>query len=453
MVLVFNDVTEQYKLRESLRQKEREQHEILHNMVDAVITIDEDGIIKSFNRAAEDIFGYTTKDVINQKINTLMPEPNSSAHDSYLQNYLKTNERKVIGIGREVNGLRKNGEIFPMRLLVAELPDNGSGKRRFIGTCHDLTYNKLQEEQLRQSQKMDALGKLTGGIAHDYNNMLGVIMGYSELLQHTITDKQPKVEGYIKQIIHAGERGSSLTKKLLSFSRKRAATENALNINKLLLDEKNMLEKTLTVRIKLNYQLDDAIWPIFVDASDLEDTILNLSINAMHAMDNEGSLTFETYNKHINAFEARILNIEKGDYVLLSVSDTGVGMDEQTRQAHGNAAILVVDDEPALVKLAKESLLQHNYSVFTAESGTQALDILKNTHIDLVLTDVIMPDMDGYELAAIIQKKYPQIKIQLVSGYSDDLHIKRTANKLHNDLLSKPYSVKTLLNKIYDLLH
>ena len=524
MVLVFNDVTEQYKLRESLRQKEREQHEILHNMVDAVITIDEDGIIITFNKAAEDIFGYSAESMIHQNVNQLMPEPYSSAHNGYLQNYITTNEKKIIGIGREVKGLRKNGEIFPMRLLIAELPDNGSGKRRFIGTCHDLTYSKLQEEQLRQSQKMDALGKLTGGIAHDYNNMLGVIIGYSELLQQTITDKQPNVTEYINQIIHAGKRGSNLTKKLLSFSRKRATTEHILNINQLLLNEKSMLEKALTIRIKLVYRLDDKIWPIFVDSNDLEDTILNLSINAMHAMENEGNLVFETCNKHIDELDARLLNIKQGDYVLLRVIDNGCGMDAVTREKifdpffstkgeqgtglglsqtfafiersggaikvdsipdegskftlyfprydidkkglpeqdnyqkkteplYGNATILVVDDEPALVNLAKETLTQHHYSVLTAENGQQALDILRDTSVDIVLTDVIMPDMDGYELAAIIQQKYPQIKIQLVSGFSDDRHIDRAATRLHNELLSKPYSVKTLLKKIYDLLH
>ncbi len=525
MVLVFNDVTEQYRLRESIKQKEREQNEILHNMVDAVITIDEHGIVLTFNKAAEDIFCYNANDIIGQKINQLMPAPDSQAHDDYLQHYLQTAEKKIIDTGREVKGLRKNGELFPMRLLVAELPDNGNGKRRFIGTCHDLTYSKLQEEQLRQSQKMDALGKLTGGIAHDYNNMLGVIMGYAELLQHTLVQQSPKITDYVNQILRAGERGSILTKKLLSFSRKRAATENSLNINNVLLDEKNMLEKTLTVRIKLTYKLEENLWPVFLDENDLEDSILNLSINAMHAMAQEGSLAFETSNQHITELDARLLNIKHGDYVLLSVTDTGYGMNEITRQkifdpffstkgdqgtglglsqtfafversggvikvessegegskfslyfprhdndindkssknrnktegvqeTRRNAAILVVDDEPALAKLAKESLTQHNYCVYTATSGLQALDILKTTHIDLVVTDVIMPEMDGYELAAIIQKKYPNIKIQLASGYSDDRHLERSADQLHKDLISKPYSVKTLLKRIQALLY
>jgi len=521
MVLVFNDVTEQYHLREKLRANELEQREILQSMVDAVITIDENGIIQTFNHSAELLFGYKGSESINTNINKLMPEPYFNLHEQYIDNNLNTDKEKVTGFdGREVIGLHKNKQTFPMRLYVAELPATAEGKRRFICSCTDLTQTKEHEEQLRRSQKMDALGKLTGGIAHDYNNMLGVILGYSDLLKDMLTD-QPKPLKFIEQITRAGERGAKLTNKLLAFSRKKSIDIRKQNINTLLKNERHMLEKTLTARIELKLDLEGELWPVSLDESELEDAILNMSINAMHAIETNGILTIETRNIQLNSAEAKSLGIKSGDYVRLCISDTGCGMDNSTREKifdpfystkgekgtglglsqvygftqrsggtitadsqvnngtyfslyfprylgvnaenqklktnksnkmKGNETILVVDDELALLNLTFEILSPHGYQVFRAESAKKALEILQKENIDLLISDIIMPEMDGYMLASTVQKKYPHIKIQLASGFSDDHKITPDNNELSKKLLHKPYSAQTLLNRIRELL-
>jgi len=521
MVLVFNDVTEQYLLREKVRTKEQEQREILQSMVDAVITIDEKGIIQTFNHSAELLFGYSGSEVLDTNIKKLMPEPYFNLQDQYIDSYLNTGEAKAIRFdGREVVGLRKNKQTFPMRLYVAELPATADGKRRFIGSCTDLTQAKEHDEQLRRSQKMDALGKLTGGIAHDYNNMLGVILGYSDLLKDMLTD-QPKLLGFVEQITRAGERGAKLTNKLLAFSRKKSIDIRELNINTVLHNEQHMLEKTLTARIELKLDLEIELWPVSLDESELEDTILNMSINAMHAIEANGILTIKTRNVQLSSTEAKSLGIKPGDYVQLCIIDTGSGMDNSTKekifdpfystkgekgtglglsqvygfiqrcegtitvdtelnngtyfslyfpryrgvnaenkqpktnksnQIKGSETILVVDDELALLNLTFEILSPHGYQVFRAEDAKQALKILQKENIDLLISDIIMPGMDGYTLASIVQKKYPHIKIQLASGFSDNHKITPDNDELSKNSLHKPYHLQTLLNRVRELL-
>jgi len=521
MVLVFNNVTEQYQMRKKLLSKEQEQREILQSMVEAVITIDENGMVSTFNHSAEILFGYAASEVLGGNINRLMPESFSRYHDDYIQNYLKTGEAKIIGKGREVIGNRKNNETFSMHLYVAELPAATDGKRRFIGSCTDLTKVKEHEEQLRRSQKMEALGKLTGGIAHDYNNMLGVVLGYSGLLKDGLGD-QPELQTYAEQITRAGERGAKLTKKLLAFSRSKSSDTEKLNINTLLQEEQHMLEKTLTARIKLELKLENNLWPVCLGESELEDTILNISINAMHAIENNGVLTIETSNKKINADDGRQLSLVSGDYVQLSISDTGCGIDKTTREKifdpffstkgeqgtglgltqvygfinrsggaikvdsileqgtqftlyfpryHGKdieknqlevnkgnkelkaqGTLLVVDDEPALLNLTCKVLQQQGYQVLRAERAKQALEIMAAEKIDVLISDVIMPDMDGYELVSIVQKKYPDIKIQLVSGFSEGYDFDQVDENLIQNLLQKPYTEHGLLEKIRALL-
>ena len=216
-------------------------------------------------------------------------------------------------------------------LAQADPETNDSGQVvGYVGVITNITESKNQSEQLRRSQKMEALGKLTGGVAHDYNNILAVILGYSELLESSLQE-QSKLASYAHNITHASKRGAALTKKLLDFSKYKSSKTEKLDINKLLLEERNMLERTLTSRIQLSYKLTDNLWPAWLDSGDLEDTILNLSINAMHAIEMGGQITFATANEHINESDARALQLEKGNYVSLSVTDTGCGMDEETK--------------------------------------------------------------------------------------------------------------------------
>lgn len=325
---VILDITAEEEAKQALLDKENELRQILGSMLDAVITIDETGEIRTFNNAAKKLFGYSPDEIIGKNVNLLMPDYFKTKHQGYMESYLETGESGIIGVdgGRELKGLTKDGEVFPMRILIAELPKDDNGKRRFIGSCLDLTESKKQEERLRRSQKMDALGKLTGGIAHDYNNMLGVILGYSQLLVNALGDGDPKLRDYVNQIQRAGERSAQLTKKLLSFSRKTSPDANSADINALLNDQLGMLEKTLTARIKLKLDLEEELWPVYIDSGEMQDAVLNLSINSMHAIEGHGDLTIQTRNEVIT--EAK----DKVSYVVLSVIDTGFGMDEMTKE-------------------------------------------------------------------------------------------------------------------------
>ncbi len=510
------------KTRNDLNRQQRQLHSILDNMVDAVITIDEEGIVLSFNRAAEMTFGYTENEIVGHNINKIIPDPQAELHQNYLQHYLKTGESHVLDHGREVKAQRKNKEIFPIHISISELPDTLNNKKCFIGTCRDITKSKQQEEQLRISQKMDALGKLTGGIAHDYNNMLGVIIGYADLLVSTLAD-QPENKNYADKITHAARRGVKLTSKLMSFSRVKQNEAITLDINNLLLSQKSMLEKTLTVRIKLTFDLCPDIWPIKVDYGDLEDAILNICINAMHAIELNGQLSIQTKNITLEQEDANSLKLQPGDYTLMNIMDTGQGMSEEViskifdpfystkgekgnglgltqvygfmQRSHGlikaysqpghgthfalyfprveqdilptekteevktdlrlngNETILIVDDEPDLLNLCSELLQQYGYHAIKTNDALEALEILKGKNIDLLISDVIMPDIDGFELAAIVQKKYPHIKIQLVSGFTDNRHLNTHDKILHENLIHKPYNPQALLSRIRQLLN
>lgn len=232
----------------------------------------------------------------------------------------------------EAEHQHQDGHIIPVEIFLQYIQLTGESPC-FVAFVRDISEQIALEESLRRTEKMDALGKLTGGIAHDYNNMLGVIMGYSGLLECELNN-QPKLAKYAHEIYHAGERGAFLTNKLLSLSRKKEIKSEAesMNLNSLLMSQQQMLERTLTVRIKLVFDLQDDLWPVLLENSDIEDTILNMCINAMHAIEGHGRLTVHTRNYTTNYVEAKELGLTAGDYVLLCINDTGLGMNAQTRE-------------------------------------------------------------------------------------------------------------------------
>ena len=195
----------------------------------------------------------------------------------------------------------------------------------------DVTRRQRDEDNLRRSQKMDAIGKLTGGIAHDFNNMLGVILGYSRLLKESAVGDNPRLIKYSDQIITAGERAKKLTTKLLEFSRKAPSAAETTDINKLLEGMRDMLQKMLTPRVKLEMNLQENLWPVWLDPTRFEDAILNMSINAMHAMPDGGRLTLTSENVQPVDKDIHNMDINAGDYVLLSLEDTGTGMSQEVQ--------------------------------------------------------------------------------------------------------------------------
>ncbi len=521
VVSIVRDITAEHQAQQVLLDREAEQREILDTMLDAVFTLDQTGTVLSFNSAAEKLWGYLSSEIIGQACWPLIAEPYIKQHRHYMQRYIDTERPEYLGVSKDVEGKRKDGSTFPSRMSIAALGPKVEGRQHFIVSLQDLSHTKQQEEKLRRSQKMDALGKLTGGIAHDFNNMLGIIIGYTDLLQAAVKD-QPKIEQYAEEIFRASQRGAQLTEKLLGFSRQKLAVAERLSINTILQDQQHMLAKAITPRIPLSYDLTENLWPVYLDSGDLLDAILNISINAMHAMPDGGQLSIATANEHISELDALLKGIPKGDYVLLSISDTGHGMDQETQEkifdpffstkgelgtglglsqvygfverSHGSVriysepdhgthislyfprhldidaqtnkqaqpapalnhsgqeSILVVDDEAALLNLSAEILRQQGYKVIPVANGQQALEVLKSTPVDLLLSDVIMPGIDGYQLAAEVQAHYPAVKIQLASGFTDDRHSDKLSPKLIDNIIQKPFNIKNVLTRIRSLL-
>lgn len=468
------------------------------------------------------MFGYTSEYITGKNIDILIPENERAMHDNHLQHYKKGDkETDIVGKGREIMALHKKGSVFPVEISLSEIFIEN--KRMFTGIIRDVSERYYHEEQIRRTQKMDALGKLTGGIAHDYNNMLAIILGYSEILK-TELSKDKRLTGFVKEIFKAGERGSKLTNKLLDFSRHKPAKEkNIVNINSLILDLERMLKSTLTARIDLNFNLESNLWNANIDIADFENAILNMCINAMHAIDESGKIIITTENILIDERLSSLLNVKPGDYVKLCVADTGSGItkeiqehifdpfystkndkgtglglsqvygfiqrsngavkvyseegyganfnlylprcsdnDDEVSQLDtpvsssdsykGNEKILIVDDEPALVMLAEEILSDLGYELFTAISGADALSILKEQpDINLLLSDIIMPEMDGYELASIVKEQFPDVLIQFASGYASIEERQKTSYQ-YLDIITKPYSASKLAKKIRKLL-
>lgn len=419
--------------------------------------------------------------------------------------------------------LLDNGKIKYVREHAETYYDDNGEAISSSGTVQDITEIKEKEDQLRRTQKMDALGKLTGGIAHDYNNMMGVILGYSDLLL-SHPSNQEKVIKYVEQIRNAGERARNLTDKLMAFSRYKPSETEIVNINEQLQQQQHLFDKMLTARIKLELNLDDNLWLTKIDLGDFNDAIINMVINSSHAIETNGTLNIFTYNKHLGLHDAGMLELPDGDYVVVSLIDSGTGMDEQTLSKifdpffstkgdkgtglglsqvygfikrsggsikvqsepgkgskftlffprhyadsttlvieqvqniapseSGHETILIVDDEEPLCNMAREILSGQGYHVLQAFSAKQALDILQTETIDIVFSDIIMPEMTGYELAEEISRKYPNIIIQLTSGFNDvkSLNIDLDIDISNLHILPKPYSRSELLKCIRNAL-
>lgn len=517
-----DDISQRVQAEEKNREQQLQQQQMLDNLLDAVITIDEDGVVLSYNSSAEKLFGYTPDELNGKHFRLIMPAEIAREYQQFLRQSVGNLNADIIDRAHETIMTNKAGKQFPVRLSVTKTSKIGSDKRLFIASIHDLSEEKKIEEQLRRSLKMDALGKLTGGIAHDYNNMLGIVLGYAELLQNALAD-QPKLLGYSEQISQAGERGASLTKKLLAFSKQEMIEAVELDVNDLLKVQRSLLQTVVTARITVEMNLSEKLWPIWVDKGDFEDVLMNLYINAMHAMDvGDGVLSIETSNQSLSTLDAESLGVTAGDYVRLCIRDTGKGMDkatvekifdpffttkgelgtglglsqvygfierskggvrvysepgmgtqfslyfprfrgeltaneafspEQAALLHGEESILVVDDEPSLLALARDVLSQQGYKVICGSSGSEALSLLRNNAIDLVISDVIMPGMNGYELAEKIRFEFPGKKVLIVSGFDETGHADVVDQAFRSQVLVKPYSTRDLLERVRQLLN
>jgi len=470
----------------------RQQHElqqVLDSIVEGVITVDAVGRILASNLAAEQILGYDRGELLTVTVKELSPALDATATEAEIIEVIKLAGVDINDATQEQQARCKDGSLIPIRLSLVELPGGPGSGSHYVGSFLDITTEKAQQERLRRSEALESLGHLSGGVAHDFNNMLGVVLGYAELIRNRAkvlndTDLISKAE----KIIHAGRRGSDLTRRLLTFSSRSPGTAKSVDVNHLLETSAELLRKTLTPRIELKLTCQAELWSVFLDPGEFEDAILNLAVNATHAIEQRGTLELRTENCEVMPRRAGELEMTPGDYIRVSVIDDGKGMEGATlarvyepfftsrpgegsglglSQVYGftkgvkggvfirsqpglgtrvelyfprhdavsevdlemfstaerpvlkrpGGSVLVIDDESALRQLVETVLIAAGYRVVVAQNGAEGLALALEQTFDLVLSDVIMPVMDGYQLTEALLKKRPTQKITLMTGY------------------------------------
>ena len=501
---------------------------VVDTALDAVVGMDHAGTITEFNPAAEQTFGFTRADVLGRSLaNLLIPPRFRASHASGLERYLATGESQILGKRIEMTALRHDGSETPVELSVSRV---GSGKTpSFVAFIRDISDRKrvehanvALEEQLRQSQKMDALGRLAGGVAHDFNNMLSVVLSYSDMILEDLNEGDPIRED-IEQIHVAAKRATDLTRQLLTFSRQQVIEPRVLDLNDVLVRMDKMLQRVVGEDVELTSIPDPSLGRVRVDPGSIEQVIMNLVVNARDAMPKGGKLTMETANLVIDEEFARIhLGAKLGAHVMLAVTDTGTGMDKATQtrifepffttkqtgkgtglglanvfgivqQSNGNIwvnsqlgvgttfrnylprvdaiaedtrpsrapttlrgseTILLVEDENQVREVARGILRRHGYAVIEARNAGEAL-LSCERHPDaihLLLTDVVMPQMSGPELANRLRQVRPEMKVLFMSGYIDDATLRHGVSDPDHAYLQKPITVESLTRRVREVL-
>ncbi|WP_395646386.1 PAS domain S-box protein [Terricaulis sp.] len=325
---VIRDLTDRRRAEQALREGTARLQAMLDTAVDGVILIDARGQVLMFNPACERLFGYHAGEIVGQNVKKLMPDPYRSEHDGYISAYRKTGERKIIGIGREVQGRRRDGSTFPMELSVGEAKQEGESI--FVGIIHDLTSRKRTEEQLAQAQKMEMVGQLSGGIAHDFNNLLTVILGNAEALGLRLKARDD-LRGLADAIVDSAERGAELTRRLLAFSRRQILAASTIDCNAMVKSMEVLMTRSLRGDIALQATLSPTPVYALADGAQLENAILNLALNAQDAMPDGGVIVLSVSDAEIDqeTFGPRV-EVKAGHYAVICVTDDGVGMARET---------------------------------------------------------------------------------------------------------------------------
>jgi two-component system, chemotaxis family, CheB/CheR fusion protein len=291
-------------------------------MVDGLIVIDTRGIINYVNPACTTLFKYEREQLIGQNVKMLMPSPFQEEHDGYLARHRETGVKRIIGIGRELKGMKSDGTIFPMYLSVGQA--QAGGEEIFVGIIYDLSEKKRSEEMLLHHQKLDAIGQLSGGIAHDFNNILSVIGGNLEMIANV--DLPPAARRAVARAQDAATRAARITQRLLAFARKQPLSEQAVDLNKALEDMSEILQRAIGEATEVRMHLAPGIGLVATDIDQFETAVLNLAVNARDAMPNGGILTIETEGVRFDDDVRTAQEAPPGEYIRVSVSDTGVGM-------------------------------------------------------------------------------------------------------------------------------
>jgi PAS domain S-box-containing protein len=497
---------------------ERMQRAILETAPDAVLVLAADGTIHQSNSATERLFGYSARQLAGVCVTDLLPGPASTGLGDVP--WLLRGEPGRRGIPTAVTARRKDGSSFPAEFTVGIMQMDPAPM--YAAFIHDLTERNRLEEQLRQAVKMEAIGRLAGGVAHDFNNQLTVINGYVDLLLASMSADDPARE-YLGEIRRSGDHAAALTRQLLAFSRKQRLNPQVLNLNTVLGELVKMLRRLLGADIELVMDLEPGLRPIRADAGQIEQVLMNLAVNARDAMPAGGRLQIRTRNAEPDSAVAdQHPEMPAGPHVVLEVSDTGVGMTEEVRARvfepffttkdvgkgtglglatvyaivkasnghidiestpghgatfrihlprvtdsalfersavdsfripRGSETVLLVEDEAGVRSLAGVILRSCGYEVLEAADGQQALHLCQEhaSTIHLLVSDVVMPRMNGPRLADDLRQMRPALRVLFVSGYTDEGTLPH-GTQIPGHFLQKPFTPASLAGKVRQVL-
>ena len=501
---ITRDVTERYKAAEALRESERHFRLLVNGVTDyALYMLDPDGIITNWNAGGQHIKGYRPEEIIGQHFSRFYSIADQAAGRPARALRLALENGRYEEEGWRV---RKDGTFFWASVIIDPIRDEENRHIGFAKITRDITERReaqqdLEKLQLRlaQSQKLDALGQLTGGVAHDFNNLLMVITGSLNTLRRAAAD-DPKALRAVQAIDAASQRGAALTSQLLSFARRQSVNAQTIDVRERIFSMRDVLDTGLGRGVELRIETDDGIWPIKVDSAEFETALVNLVINARDAMPQGGTVTVHASNVFVDD------GVSKGDFVAIKVRDTGIGIPDDVlakifdpffttkpigkgtglglSQVHGFAhqaggtvaveselgkgtsftvclprstatvktrpeevcrrgsgTVLLVEDNPDVANASTGLLEELGYAVRWASDVETALGELAVNGIDLVLSDIVMPGkIDGLELARVLKQRHPWLPILLATGYSD------AARNVGAEfpILRKPYQIHEL---------
>jgi two-component system sensor histidine kinase EvgS len=512
------DITERKQAEDALRESEQQLHAILESGANPTVVYDAEGFPQYLNAAFTGVFGWTREELAGQRI-PFVPDDQKEVTAAKIKEIYATGDPVKFANQR----LTKDGrrlDVIVSAAIIKTAEGRGTG---MVVSLTDVSEQKNLELQLRQAQKMESVGRLAGGVAHDFNNMLGVILGYAELALDKV-DRDDPLHADLTEIINAARRSADITRQLLAFARRQTIAPKVLDLNDTVEGMLRMLRRLIGEDIDLQWLPDGGLWPVKIDPSQVDQLLANLCVNARDAIAGVGKITIETENVHFDPQYCRDhLGFTAGDYVLLAVSDDGCGMDAEIRDhlfepffttkdagqgtglglatvygivkqnngfinvysepgagttvkiylpRHSEAAealpaalgrkadagrgetILVVEDEAAVLKLACAILEGLGYTVLAAAGTAEAITLAEahGAKIHLLITDVVMPEMNGRDLAARLQKLYPDLKVLFMSGYTANViaHHGVLENGVH--FIQKPFSRRDLAARVREAL-